>query len=459
MHRLGLLHCSFALAVLAAAPPAAAQRTVDEYIKKAMKESEIPGLSLAVLKNGKIIKAAGYGVSDLETGVPATTQTVYKAASISKQFIAAAVMLLAQDGKLSLDDSAAKYLASAPESWKGITIRRLLTHTSGLTRDPTDYEPYRERPIADVIQSAYSLPLVFQPGERFQYSNLGYYILAEIISKASGKPWNIFIAERLFAPAGMTSTRLTSTTDIVPHRASGYKPTDTGGMIRGEEWIAVRPSGAFLSTVLDLAKWDAFLDGKSPLTGASLREMWTPVTLASGAKADYGFGWYVNSYFGRARIHHDGQYPGFRADFERFPDDKLSVIVLTNNEYARVETLTLKIAGYYAKTLETPPFSLTAQADGAPASGNPMTLRVIAKDGGKAAPESILEVEIWDESDNSVFKEHRSNESFAAGEAKTYTFTWTPAKAGRYTVSISAFGPKWNPPYAFNPRSLVINVN
>ena len=459
MRRLPSLFCSSAIVLLAAAQPVNAQRTVDEYITKAMRESEIPGLSLAVLKNGKIIKAAGYGVSDIETGTAATPQTVYKAASISKQFIAAAVMLLVQDGKLSLDDSAAKFLASPPESWKGITIRKLLTHTSGLTRDPTDYEPYRERPIADVIQSAYSLPLAFQPGERFQYSNLGYYVLAEIITRASGKPWNVFIAERLFAPARMTSTRLTSTTEIIPHRASGYKPTDIGGMIKGEEWIAVRPSGAFLSTVLDLAKWDAFLDGKSPLTAASLREMWTPATLASGAKADYGFGWYVNSYFGRRGECARGQYPGFRADFERFPDDKLTVILMTNNEYARVETLALKIAGYYATTLETPPFALTAQTDAAPATGKPVTITVIAKDGGKAAPESILEVEIWDSSDNSVFKEHRSNESFAAGEAKTYTFTWTPAKPGKYTVSISAFGPNWNPPYAFNPKSLVINVN
>jgi D-alanyl-D-alanine carboxypeptidase len=458
MSRLAFLRCSVAIAMLAALPPANAQRTVDDYIKKAMQESHIPGLSLAVLKNGKIIKAAGYGVSDVETATPATAQTVYKAASISKQFIAAGILLLAQDGKLSLDDSAAKFLPSAPETWKGITIRKLLTHTSGLTRDPKDYEPYRERPIAEVIQSTYGLPLVFQPGERFQYSNLGYYLLAEIITKASGKPWNVFLAERLFVPAGMTSTRLTSTTDIIPHRASGYKPT-AKGMIKGEEWIAVRPSGAFLSTVLDLAKWDAFLDGKNPLTSTSLREMWTPVKLNSGAAADYGFGWYVNSFLGRARIHHDGQFPGFRADFERFPDDKLSVILLTNNEYARVETLALKIAGYYATTLQTPPFTLTAQTDGVPASGNPVPLRVIAKDGGKPAPESILEVEIWDAADKSAFKEHRSNESFAAGEAKTFTFTWTPAKPGKYTVSLSIFGPKWNPPYAFNPKALTINVN
>lgn len=458
MSRPALLGFSLALSVLVAAQPATAQRTVDDYIKKAMEESKIPGLSLAVLKNGKVIKAAGYGVSDLETGTPATPKTVYKAASISKQFIAAAVMLLAQDGKLSLDDSAAKFLASPPDSWKGITIRRLLTHTSGLVRDPTDYEPYRDRPIADVIRSTYGLPLAFQPGERFLYSNLGYFVLAEIITKASGKPWNVFIAERLFAPAGMTSTRLTSATDIIPHRASGYKPTDAG-LIRGEEWIAVRPSGAFLSTVLDLAKWDAFLDGKSPLTGASLREMWTPATLTSGAMADYGYGWYVNSFLGRTRIHHDGQYPGFRADFERFPDDKLSVILMTNNEYARVETLALKIAGYYATTLETPPFSLTARTDGAPATGKPVTITAIAKDGGKAAPESILEVEIWDSSDSSVFKEHRSNESFGAGEAKTFNFTWTPAKPGKYTVSLGIFGPKWNPPYAFNPKALTVNVD
>ena len=207
----------------------------------------------------------------------------------------------------------------SPESWKDITVRHLLTGTSGIVRDPLerDYEPYREQPKTDVIKAAYPIPLRASPGEKWSYSNVGYYVLAEIISRASGKTWNEFIAERLFVPAGMTDTRLTTTAEIVPNRASGYRNTSKG-RVNAEDWIAPRPSGAFLSTVLDLAKWDAFLDSTSILADSSKRQMWTRATLASGAPTNYGFGWIVDSFLGRARIHHDGQFPGFRSDYERF---------------------------------------------------------------------------------------------------------------------------------------------
>ena len=241
---------------------------VDDYVKERMRDLHIPGLSLAVIKDGKIIKASGYGLANVETNTPATPETVYKTASLSKPFIGAAIMLLMQEGKIGLDDKVSNYLDGSPETWKEITIRHLLTHTSGIVRDPTDYHPYTEQTVADVIRSAYPLPLSFQPGEKWLYSNVGYYVLAEIIAKVSGKPWDEFIAERFFVPAHMTSTRTTTITDIVPHRANGYQQRNNR-MINAENWIAVRPSGAFLSTVLDLAKWDALLYSDSLVTPSS----------------------------------------------------------------------------------------------------------------------------------------------------------------------------------------------
>jgi CubicO group peptidase (beta-lactamase class C family) len=281
----------------------------DALVEANMQKMHIPCLSLAAVKNGEVIRAAGYGIANLETGTPAAPETVYKTASLSKQVIAAAIMLLAQDGKVSLDDKINKYLDDPPEAWSHITIRHLLTHTSGLVRDPADYHPYEDRPITAVIKDSYSLPLAFQPGEKFLYSNIGYYVLAQLITKTAGEPWNQFIAERLFAPAHMTSTRLARVQDIVPHRAIGYHYTGTG-MQNAENWIAIRPSGAFMSSVLDLANWGMFLDSTTLLTPSSRDLMWTPVTLNDRTTADYGFGWAVNSLFGHTRIHHDGQFPG-----------------------------------------------------------------------------------------------------------------------------------------------------
>ena len=452
------LLCS--LTLIAADPHRiAAQQNVDDFIKGQMRDLQIPGLSVAVIKEGKIIKEKGYGLADVETNTPATPQTVYKAASLSKQFIGAAVMLLVQDGKLQLDENASKFLDSAPDNWKDITIRELLTHTSGIVRDPVDYDPYRAQAITDVIRSARSLPLNSQPGEKWLYSNIGYYVLAQIITNVSGKPWDQFISDRLFSPAGMVSTRTTTNTAIIPSRASGYT-REGNTLINAENWIAVRPSGAFLSTVDDLAKWDPYLDTTSALTPSSRQQLWTRVKLKDQTSEDYGFGWYVHSFLGRARIHHDGQFPGFRSDYERFPDDKLTVIILANSDKAGLESFALKLAGFYAPALAPPPFVLTGDARAVISStGNAIPIRFTAKDAGKAAPGSVIEIEVWDASDKSVFKDHKANESFAAGETKTYTFLWTPTKPGRYTVTLSAYGPSWTPGYAFKPKAIAITVN
>jgi CubicO group peptidase (beta-lactamase class C family) len=291
------------------------------------------------------------------------------------------------------------------------------------------------------------------------YSNIGYYVLAQIISKVSGKPWDQFIAERLFSPAGMVSTRTTTNTAVIPNRASGYT-RDGNGFINAENWIAVRPSGAFLSSVDDLAKWDAYLDTTSALTASSRQQLWTRVKLKDQTSEDYGFGWYVHSFLGRARIHHDGQFPGFRSDYERFPDDKLTVMILANSDKAGLESFALKLAGFYADALAIPPFTLSGDPPSVMgASGNPIPIRFAVKDGGKAAPESVIEFEIWDSFDKSVYKDHKSNESFAAGEAKKYTFMWAPTKPGMYTVTLSVYGPRWTPSYAFKPKAIAITVN
>jgi len=323
---------------------AVADRT-DDYVKAEMARQKIPGLSLVVLKAGKTIKAAGYGVEDLKAGTPATPDTVYKIGSVSKQFIATGIMLLAQGGKLRVDDPVSKYIEETPASWSGITIRHLLTHTSGIVREAPAFDPFKVQPDIDIIRSAFPLPLRFAPGTKYEYCNVGYFTLAEIIHRVSGKPWPDYLREKVFAPAKMRVTWPTNTTRALPHRALGY--TDNDNLHEAPKWTTLRPSGAFLSTVLDLAKWDVRLDTDKVLKAATKQQMWTPVTLNDGSTYPYGFGWGLEPLKGHKRIRHGGSLPGFISEYARFPDDRLTVIVLMNTDDANVRGLGEGVAGLY----------------------------------------------------------------------------------------------------------------
>lgn len=344
MRRRHLLCCAL---VLLFGPIVAAQPDqADERIQAEMKRQNIPGLSLAVVKNGTIVKTEGYGFANIKFKTPATPDTVYKIASASKQFIATGIMLLVQDGRLGLGDPISKYLEGTPASWNGITIRHLLTHTSGIVREAPGFDPLKIQPDADVIKTAYSLPLRFAPGAKWEYSNTGYFALAEIIRTVSGRPWGEYLAERVFKPVGMQSTR-TTTTERVPNFAQGY--VDNDSLRPAPVWTAVRPSGAFLSTVLDLAKWDAALYTENILSASTRREMWTPVTLNDGKSYPYGFGWMFASVRGHRLVHHPGGMPGFRADIARFVDDGLTIIVLMNLDDVDIDAIIEAAASVYLR--------------------------------------------------------------------------------------------------------------
>jgi D-alanyl-D-alanine carboxypeptidase len=340
---IALIHFVFALSIL---PTLARADEVDDRVRAQMRWQRIPGLSLMVATDGHLIRAKGYGVANVEESVPATAETAYKIASMSKQFLAAGMLVLVQEGKVHLDDTVDLYIADVPETWKLITIRHLLSHTSGLAKDSDQFDPFKAQTDLEVIRSVYPVPLQFRPGERWSYSNIGYYIVGEIIHHVSKRSWGEFISEKVFAPAGMFETRLADPVEIVPHRASGYE-VKMGKLQNAEIWRAVRPSGAFLTTVLDLAKWDSALYSNDVL-GASNRElMWTPIKVADEKSHGYGLGWFVDNINGHRRVHHEGGVPGFSADFERFPEDKLSVAVLANIGQRDLRDLALAIGGIY----------------------------------------------------------------------------------------------------------------
>jgi CubicO group peptidase (beta-lactamase class C family) len=343
-------HSFFALLLILTAAVAIRADKVDDYVKAEMLKQHIPGVSLAVVKDGKIIKAEGYGLANVELNVPARPETVFKIGSVSKQFISAGILLLIQEGKISLDDSISKFLDGTPEAWKPITVRHLLTHTSGIVREAPGFDPLKVQADADVIKTAYPLPLRFAPGEKWEYCNVGYFSLAEIIRKVTGKPWSDYLTEALFKPLEMNSTRTTTTTDLVQDRADGYGWRE-GKYLNATEYLALRPSGAFLSNVLDLAKWDAALYTDRLLKQLSRDQMWTAVKLNGGATNPYGFGWELDSVGGHKRVHHGGTLPGFRAELARFVDDKLTVIVLTNSNSAEPGTIALGVAEFFIPNL------------------------------------------------------------------------------------------------------------
>lgn len=309
---------------------------VDEIVRSGMAAQHIPGLSLTVLRGGEIVRQSNYGFANLEQQIPVTAQTAFNVGSVSKQIIAAGVMLLAQEGKIDLDASVSRYISDVPDQWRPITVRHLLTHTSGLVRDAPGFSPESDQSVMEVVRTAYPLPLLSPPGAKFEYCNTGYFLLAELIARTSGTSWQSFFETRFFRPLGMTATRPTSRIDLIPRRASGYGWKE-GRVENVTPYRALRPSGAFVSTAADLAKWEKFLVSGELLTRRSREMMWTQARLNNGQHAPYGFGWRLEQVDGRSEIGHAGSLPGFRAYYARYPDEDLTIIALANANNSSTE--------------------------------------------------------------------------------------------------------------------------
>jgi CubicO group peptidase (beta-lactamase class C family) len=324
--------------------------STDLIVERMMKEQKIVGLSLAVIKNGRMVVNKGYGFANVEHNVPVTAETVIRLGSVSKQFFTTAILKLMEEGKLSIDDPVHKYFPDAPDAWRPIQLKHLMSHTSGLTREGPAYNNSIIQPDMVIIRSAYPRPLEFKTGEKYQYSNVGYYMLAEIIAQVSGMLWQDYIREKLFVPAGMEHSMMTDFYPIIPNRASGYMHRrDT--LINADAMYAVRPSGGFLSTSSDMILWDKVLrEKKIILTKENWERLWQPfikTSTAAEAKNYYGFAWEVDEYKGHKAISHGGANIGFRSFYIRFVNDDLSIIILTNTDEARPAPITRALADHY----------------------------------------------------------------------------------------------------------------
>jgi CubicO group peptidase (beta-lactamase class C family) len=319
--------------------------TIDARIEQLMAryDGAVPGASLLVVRDGEAVVRRGYGLSDLEQGLEAGPATNYRLASVTKQFTAAAILLLAQDGRLGIDDPVRKWLPSLPRAAGAITLRHLLTHSSGLV----DYEDLMAADYAGQIRDAGVLQLLegedrtcFVPGSAYRYSNSGYALLALVVEKASGETFQEFLRQRIFEPLGMHDTlAYVRGGPDVPHRAYGYSEVDgdaVGGGASGRHWTrsdqsstsAVLGDGGIYSSIDDLARWDAALYDDRLLSDASRKLAFSPQVQVTGEpyEAGYGFGWRITC----DTLWHSGETIGFRNVIVRWPARRLTVVLLSN---------------------------------------------------------------------------------------------------------------------------------
>lgn len=360
--------------MLMSAPPAIATpltaqqlSAIDRYVTSQMTRQQLPGLALGVYRNGHTVLAKGYGLANVELDVPMSADSVLQSGSVGKSFTATAVMMLVEQGKVSLDDSIRQYFPEAPASWAPITVANLLSHTSGLSAYDTPELQKPGAPLdirqdftdAQLTAAIAKLPINFKAGESWAYENTNFVLLGILIHRVSGQPYGAFLQQRIFKPLGMTSSRVISDLDLVPNRASGYEKVD--GVLRNQEWVSptfnATADGTLYFTVRDLERWDRALYDETLLKKASLRKMWTPYPYAGKQRAQgYGFGWEIRTINGHPVVEHGGSWQGFTSSISRYLDDRLTVVVLTNldAEHSYPEVIGRGVAGVIEPGLNEP---------------------------------------------------------------------------------------------------------
>ncbi len=331
---------------------------VDAFVRDEMVKQRVPGLALAVVRNGVLVRASGYGSANLEHNVPVTSATMFQSGSVGKQFTATLVMQLVGEGKLSLDDRLARFFPNGPAAWREITIRQMLSHTSGISESfygKVDLQrEYADSTVARIIGEQ---PLDFAPGSKWRYSNPGYIMLGFVVEKVTGRFYGDLLGERMFVPLGMSTAMIITEPAIVPNRSAGYELS--AGAIVNQRWVSRKfnttADGSLYLTVRDLAKWDAALYGDRVLPQASLAQMWTPIRLNDGTTHPYGFGWSLGNVNGHRIVEHGGAWQGFKTYIARYVADGLTVIVMMNLGEANPGIFAHGIAGGLDPALKAAP--------------------------------------------------------------------------------------------------------
>jgi CubicO group peptidase (beta-lactamase class C family) len=415
---------------------AALQRTVDSLVAYALREGPVAGMSVAVVRGRDTVVMKGYGLADLENDVSATAQTVYRIGSITKQFTSAAVMQLIEQNKLSLDDTIGKYLTTIPAAWRGVPIRQLLNHTSGIpsytSAGPRWFSKMRlDLPHDSLLAIIAADTMDFARGTQWRYNNTGYYLLGMLIEKIAGRPYAEVVRDQLARPLGLRSTMYCGTRELIKHRSQGYQPTPDNKLVNADPLSMNQPfaAGALCSTVGDLVAWQRALASGRVVKPAS----YTAMTTAEGAAVGpgYGYGLSTDTLGGQRRVQHGGGINGFNSMLEYFPADSLTVVVLVNTNGPWADRIANKIArAALGARLVAPPAKLadlpTTAADRARFAGTyrlalpdgrTLDLRVFERDG---------KVMTQAEGQPEIALRHQGNSVFGADFDPSLRITFAP---------------------------------
>jgi D-alanyl-D-alanine carboxypeptidase len=331
---------------LAASASALAETSakIDELLRSAF-PADAPGAAVLVVQDGKTVLRKGYGMANLELGVPVDSDNVFRICSITKQFTAVAILQLVEAGKVRLDDDIHLYVPDYPTGDTKVTLAQLLQHTAGIPSIGSQSEWAeiwrKDMSVTELLALTKNKPLEFAPGTNFKYSNTGYVLLGAVIEKASGQSYADYIQAHIFAPAGMTSSYYDTASRVIPHRTAGYMRDDKntaasglqpGGWTNAPFISMTQPysAGSVLSTVDDMWKWEQALAAGKLVSPALLTKAYTQAVLPDGRETNYGFGWELGTLGGHPTVEHGGGMPGFSADEMRIPDSDIYIVILAN---------------------------------------------------------------------------------------------------------------------------------
>jgi len=338
--------------------------SIDHFVHVEMARSKAPGVAILVIKDGRIVKRKGYGFANVEHRIPSNPFTVFESGSMGKQFTAALVLMLAQDKWFKLQDPIVKFFPEGAAKWGKVTVRQLLTHTSGIGDMPYDQMDMRKRYTEkDLVDLMAKQPMVESPGAKWRYNNGGYVLLGILVHRVTGKFYGDLLASRIFKPLGMYTARVISEHEIVMNRSSGYQLED--GKIVNQDWVS--PSlnrtadGSLYLSIDDMKKWDAAMYRNKVLGSDIIAEMSRPTRLIDGSIAVvnpgdhypvyYGMGWTISHKQGYTCIAHAGGWQGFRTYYARIAESKLSVVVMANLDSADTATIGKQILEFFQPKL------------------------------------------------------------------------------------------------------------
>ena len=324
------------LTLLGAVAGIARADQVDTLVAAAMQREQVPGVAVLVMRSGKVLRASGYGLANIEHGVPVKRDTLFQTGSLGKQFTAAAVLMLLERGSLALEDPISKYLPPGPPEWAPITVRQLLDHTSGIHDSEEDggevFDLRREYSDDEIIAVAHSYPLNFAPGSQWKYNNMGYVLAGIIVTRRTGAFYGEFLRQQMFRPLGMRTARIISDSDIVPHRAAGYVRAPSG--LRNQDFVSASlnatADGSLYLSLDDWSAWIAAMDRGALLSRASWNALWERTILSDGQRTDHGFCFDHVTVAGHEVLEFDGTWQGFRSAIERDPARGVTAVVLEN---------------------------------------------------------------------------------------------------------------------------------